>query len=61
MNPLPNQLPMFHGLSDLPNQLDLFDCDLATRPPTIWVDVTETPDWAKAVLGGRDAEDQDDE
>jgi hypothetical protein len=62
MSPLPNQTSLWHGIGsqDLPNQQDLFDCDLATRPPTVWVDATETPDWAKAVLGNGDGEEVDD-
>ena len=57
MTPLPNQTALWHGLADLSGQQDLFPCDLGPAER----DETETPDWAKALFGGRDAEDQDDE
>jgi hypothetical protein len=58
MTPLPNQNTFWHGLSDLPNQQDLFDCDLATRPPLVGVNETKTPDRARAAPGNGDEEDR---
>ena len=44
ITPLPTQTALWHGLNDLPNQQDLFDCDLGPAKEVTNHDYQYDPD-----------------